>query len=115
MPKYMYGTFNEAWKSKDTYSCLTGNVQIAIIWLKLFEINGDARFVNSALKIIDQVKAVQVVEGGDPGVRGGIPGSFPIWGHYQRYSYPNWAAKFFADAVMLQESVMSGLEKDAAS
>ena len=47
-------------------------------------------------------------------MRGGIPGSYPIWGDYARYSYPNWPAKFFADAVMLQESVMSGLEKDAA-
>jgi hypothetical protein len=114
MPKHMYGTFNEDWKSKDAYSCLTGNVQIAIIWLKLFGINGDARFVNSALKIIDQVKAAQVVEGGAPAIRGGIPGSYPIWGDYARYSYPNWAAKFFADAVMLQESVMRDLQEEAA-
>ncbi len=31
---------------------------------------------------------------------GGIAGSVPIWGGYSRFEYPNWAAKFFADALM---------------
>jgi len=34
-------------------------------------------------------------------VRGGIAGSWPIWGAYSRFEFPNWAAKFFADALML--------------
>jgi hypothetical protein len=34
-------------------------------------------------------------------VRGGIAGSAPIWGDYSRFEYPNWAAKFFADALMM--------------
>ena len=42
-------------------------------------------------------------------IRGGIAGAYPIWGGYERLGYPNWAAKFFADALMLQESVMRGL------
>jgi hypothetical protein len=35
-------------------------------------------------------------------VRGGIAGSWPIWGAYSRFEFPNWAAKFFADALMLE-------------
>ena len=31
------------------------------------------------------------------GIRGAIAGSYPISGEYQRYCYPNWAAKFFAE------------------
>ena len=43
------------------------------------------------------------------GIRGGISGSHPIWGEYMKYSYPNYAVKFFADAIMLQEEVMETL------
>ena len=32
-------------------------------------------------------------------VRGAIAGSHPIWGRYSRFEFPNWAAKFFVDAV----------------
>jgi hypothetical protein len=34
-------------------------------------------------------------------VRGAIPGSAPIWGAYSRFEFPNWAAKFFADALIM--------------
>jgi hypothetical protein len=34
---------------------------------------------------------------------GAIPGSFPIWGRYEPFAFPNWATKFFCDALMLGE------------
>jgi hypothetical protein len=34
--------------------------------------------------------------------KGAIAGSAPIWGRYSMFEYPNWAAKFFADALMLK-------------
>jgi hypothetical protein len=37
--------------------------------------------------------------------RGGIKGSHPINGGYHPWQYPNWAAKFFADALMLEETI----------
>ena len=36
-----------------------------------------------------------------------------MWGGYERFGYPNWAAKFLADALMLQERVMEPLEGGA--
>jgi hypothetical protein len=42
----------------------------------------------------------QDLKSSDPGIRGGIKGSQPIWGEYGEYEYLNWAAKFFADALM---------------
>ena len=110
MPLYLPGTLNEKWRSNDNYSCLTGNAQIAIIWLKIYGITNDARFLNAALKIIDQIKAKQNLNSKNPGIRGGVAGSYPVWGKYQRFIYPNWAAKFFADSIMLQESIMKKLE-----
>ena len=38
----------------------------------------------------------------DPGVRGALKGSHPINGDYMTWRYPNWAAKFFMDALMLE-------------
>ena len=33
---------------------------------------------------------------------GSIPGSYPIWEKYLYFRYPNWAAKFFIDALLDQ-------------
>ena len=41
---------------------------------------------------------------GPPEIRGGIKGSFPIDGQYGQYEYLNWAAKFFADALMIDHN-----------
>ena len=112
MPYFLPASFNENWDSNDNYSCLTGNAQLAIIWLKVYSLNNDARLLNSALKIIDQLKMKQNLNSKNSGIRGGIPGSYPIWGKYMRYSYTNWSTNFFADAIMLQDKLIESLEKE---
>jgi len=111
-PRLLPATFDENWRSTATSSCLTGNAQIAIIWMKLYRLIGDVRFLNAALKILDLVKGTQCLNSGHPGIRGGLAGASVIWGSYERLAYPNWAAKFLADAIMLQESVMNDLSGD---
>ena len=39
------------------------------------------------------------------GIRGGVKGSFPVWGEYLTYEYPNWAAKFFLDSCLLEREL----------
>ena len=46
--------------------------------------------------------SVQDPTAADEGVRGGTPGSHPLKGGYMKNRYPNWAGKFFMDALMLQ-------------
>jgi hypothetical protein len=113
MPEYLPGTFDDNWRGRATYSCLTGNVQFAIIFMKLFEQEGDPRLLNAALKLIDQVKATQSLRAIHPGIRGAVAGSYPIWGGYIRFGYPNWAAKFLADALMLSRRVLASLQEEA--
>jgi hypothetical protein len=98
-------SLNRGWESEDKYSCLAGDAQIAILWLKLSLVNNDARFFQAASRLIDRLKATQSLSSGNPGIRGGIPGSFPIWGRYFPFAYTNWAAKFFTDALMLRETI----------
>ena len=99
-------TFDRSWSSPDRVSCMTGNAQLAIVWLRLYDLDGDAQYLNAALKILDQVAATQCLTSGNPGIRGAIPGSLPCWGTYFPLAFPNWAAKFFADALMRRMVVM---------
>ena len=108
--KFMNGDFDEKWKSSSKYSCLTGNAQIAGVWLKHFDITNDARFLSSALKLNDYTKSCQNINSIHKGLRGGIKGSQPLNGKYTPYIFPNWAAKFFADSLILEEKIMKSFE-----
>ena len=55
---------------------------------------------DSAERAVRYVTGTQDLESDDPGVRGGVAGSCPIWGEYGAYEYLNWAAKFTLDALL---------------
>ena len=100
--RYLFGAYNEKWKSRALYSCLTGTAQISITWGRLFEITGDMAYINGMKELNTYLKTTQITRHHDPGISGGIKGSQPIWGNYMPYCYPNWAAKFFIDALLLE-------------
>lgn len=81
------------------YCCLTGNVQLAIIWAKLHRDTGERRYRDAAVRATRYVMATQDLDTGDLDVRGAIKGSHPIWGRYAPMTYPNWATKFFVEAL----------------
>ena len=105
------GEFGPDWQSAATYRCLTGEAQISGVWLRLHALTRDARFLNSALKLLDRLKATQSLTSSNPGVRGGIKGSQPIWARYHRLSFVNWGAKFLADALMAEIEAVDALEQ----
>ena len=53
------------------------------------------------------MKRAQDLRHRDPGIRGGIPGSSPIGGDYIQYALPNWAAKFFIDALCAKRDCLT--------
>lgn len=81
---------------------MTGNSQMSIIWQRLTRETGDRSWLPAAEHANRFNLSIQDVSVPEPGVRGGIPGSHPINGSYMKHRYPNWAAKFFMDALMLQ-------------
>lgn len=103
------GFLDHRWKQSHAPACLTGNAQMALIWFRLYEVYGDIRYVNAALKAIDCVKEAQPMDNPNPGIRGGIPGSDPIWGDYIKTAVPNWAAKFYCDALIRKRQVLEAL------
>lgn len=106
--KKLYAFWDENWKNKGRYfknsggkfMCQTGNAQISRVWMQIYEINQDVRFLNAAFKMLDFLKKLQNISSKNSGIRGAIAGSFPIYGGYSTLKYPNWAAKFFADSMI---------------
>jgi folate-dependent phosphoribosylglycinamide formyltransferase PurN len=103
------GVLNHEWRPQSSYVCLTGNAQLASLWLRLAEMMGDSRFANAAFKAIDDVKRAQSLESRSPGIRGGVAGSAPIGGGYIPFAFPNWAAKFFIDALCAKRAYLNTL------
>ena len=78
---------------------------MGLLWLRLNERRAEPSYAAAALRAIAYTAATQDLETGHEGIRGGIAGSFPIYGPYERMKYPNWAAKFFIDALLALEAV----------
>jgi rhamnogalacturonyl hydrolase YesR len=99
------GQIEEDGQAAARYCCLTGNCQLAIIWLKLFKATGASRYLDAARRSLGFVMEHQDLTTTNPALHGAIKGSHPIWGAYAPLSYPNWAAKFFVDALLLLDEV----------
>ncbi len=84
------------------YCCLTGNCQFSLVWAKLFDLTNNGEYQNAAIRALDYVRSRQDIHTGNSDIRGGIKGSHPIWQKYAPFSFPNWAAKFFVDAMLLR-------------
>lgn len=100
----MPGRFDRDWRPTVRWSCLTGVAQLAINWARLHQITGEDKYRQAARRGNGFLKTTHKLAG-DPDERGGIKGSHPIDGAYHPWQYPNWAAKFFADALMLEDQV----------
>jgi len=106
------GVLDHEWRSRSAYVCLTGNAQMALVWLRLHERRPDLRFLNAALKALDGIKQAQSLDSPDPGICGGIAGSNPVWGGYIYNALPNWAAKFFIDALLEKRRALLRLAEE---
>lgn len=101
------GQIDEAGQARAGYCCLTGNCQLATIWLKLHRLTGSQRYLEAAKQSLDYVMSCQDVVTPNLALRGAIKGSHPIWGRYAPLSYPSWATKFFIDAILLSMDIES--------
>lgn len=97
------GRLAATWAPAARWRCLTGEAQMANIWLRLASITGESDWTKPAPRVLEALKATQSRNAGDPGIRGGIKGSSPMTGEYGRFEVLNWATKFFADALMRDE------------
>ncbi|HEX4364957.1 MAG TPA: hypothetical protein VHZ75_10445 [Solirubrobacteraceae bacterium] len=106
----LVANYDDDWKPAASHSCLTGTVQLGGVWLRLYQVTGDARWLNAGLKAVEQGAARQET-GPWAATRGAIAGSFPVWGRYAPLQYPNWATKFMADSLMLHDDCLAAAER----
>jgi hypothetical protein len=98
------GRYDRQWQPAVRWSCLTGNAQVAICWLRLAAFVRDPSYARAAERSLRYLARLQDLAARDDGIRGGIAGSYPIFGDYGSFEYLNWAAKFFADGLLLLTS-----------
>lgn len=101
-------TYSSAWRATSSSSCLTGNCQMSRLWLRLYEADGNQAYYAAAKKAIAFVARTQNLKTSNLNIRGAIAGSYPIYGRYERFKYPNWAAKFFIDALLVLNRLENG-------
>jgi len=98
------GRLGRDWSPAVGWSCLTGNVQTAACWLLLHDEIGDRGYARAAFRASSFVRRTIRYEG-PANIRGGVKGSFPVWGNYGQFQYLNWAPKFAIDAFLLEMGV----------
>jgi len=97
---WLAGTYSENWDAGAGYCCLTGVAQMSLNWTRIAQEAGATELRENARRAIAFLKGHHRLKDRDPILRGAIAGSAPIWGRYSMFEFPNWAAKFFADALM---------------
>ena len=94
------GFYGPTWKRATRSLCLTGLAQMGIVWWRMADKGSLDCSADSARAVHLLVNKYRINHARDE-IRGAVPGSSPIWGQYLPFRYPNWAAKFTADLLML--------------
>jgi hypothetical protein len=82
----------------DRELCLPGLAQWAAQCFRLVAL-GHAAYASAGRAALDALKRHQL-RSHNPGLDGGLFGSAPFWGHYLRWSVPNWGVKYLIDAFL---------------
>lgn len=101
---WLAGTYDDDWKPTASYCCLTGLAQTVIVWERLAKKGVGRDWSAHIERGLRYLKSNHRLKGDGSPEDGGVAGSAPIWGDYSRFEYPNWAAKFFSDALMMNMS-----------
>lgn len=106
------GRLDGDWRSPVSWRCPTGDAQLAVVLQRLERLLPGNGYGQVAQELTIDLAEMQVELAGrgafsapptahSAAVLGGVPGSFPVWGEYMRFGLPNWAAKFYLDALLL--------------
>lgn len=87
------------------WCCLTGSAQISTVWSELYLLTHEEKYRAAARRVNRYLMARHDIRNPDLRLRGGVPGSWPVWGDYGRLRILNWATKFLVDALALEERI----------
>jgi hypothetical protein len=98
------GRLSADWRGSVSWSCLTGNVQIAHSLLILYDKTRYKPYRDAAYGLNRAVRRTLRIDDPDE-TRGAVKGSFPIDGDYGRFEYLNWATKFAIDSFTAEQQI----------
>lgn len=99
---FLPGRQNSELRPATKWCCLTGSAQTSVVWSELYRRTGDEKYL-AALQTMNRYLMVHHdIRNPDERLRGGVPGSWPVWGDYGRLMVLSWATKFLADALRLE-------------
>ena len=103
---FIPGRQDSEFRSSVKWCCLTGSAQTSIVWSELFMLSGDKKYKEAVQRVNRYLMAKHDIRNSDERIRGGLPGSWPVWGNYGYFMILNWATKFLVDALLLELSVI---------
>jgi hypothetical protein len=97
------------------WCCLTGSAQTSAVWGQLYLLTRDEKY-RAAVEVVNRyLMARHDICNPDLRLRGGLPGSWPVWGDYGRLQILNWATKFLLDAFTQEQLIRSQSEGTSRS
>jgi uncharacterized protein YyaL (SSP411 family) len=102
---FIPGCIDASFQGTVDWCCLTGTAQTSVVWGRLFQLTGSAAYRDAMQRANRFLMRRHDIDNPDPRLRGGVPGSWPVWGDYGRLQILNWATNFFVEALLLQKSL----------
>jgi hypothetical protein len=102
---FIPGRIDSGFRGTADWCCLTGNAQTAIVLADLFAETQDNKYLEALRTINTYVMRRHDITSPDPAIRGGLAGSWPVWGEYGKYRILNWATKFLLDALLARKNI----------
>jgi hypothetical protein len=102
---FIPGRIDADFRGAADWCCLTGTAQTAIVWGRLHQLTGDRSYRDAMRRANRYLMRCHDIDNSDPRLRGGVAGSWPVWGDYGRLKVLNWATNFFVEALLLDRSI----------
>jgi hypothetical protein len=103
---FLPGCIRSDWTGATKWACLTGTSQVAACWFLLHSITADSRYREAGLAANRYVRRTVDLDG-TAEIRGAVQGAFPVDGGFHPYEYPNWATKFYLDALLMERDLLA--------
>lgn len=94
------GAYDLNWQGDGRFICLTGHCQLSILLQRVGHHVQKGDFSHFSKVLLENALSRQCFFP-VKGVKGALPGSWPIWGAYMPFRFPNWGLKFLVDALLM--------------
>lgn len=112
---FLPGRQRQDFTAATDWCCLTGSAQTSAVWSQLYLRTHDQKYRTGVEVLNRYLMARHDIRNTDPRLRGGLAGSWPVWGDYGRLQILNWATKFLLDALTLEQLIRREPERTSAS